>query len=165
MIFIDLDETLIQSVVPRRGNIGRRVRVDVDGDPFFVLERPLAKKILTDCRRLAEVALLTTASRDYAEAMNDRFHFSFANNRIFARNDFILEEEDGGERAIDEKAFPNSILIDNLPFDSVHPKLKCRFLGIDGSRYVQIRTFDGKDPEKFALEWTEIYARVKELTD
>jgi len=50
-IFLDLDETLVHSIPDRGGNPGRRrvVRLE-DGDSYWVMERPLARQMIEDCR-------------------------------------------------------------------------------------------------------------------
>ena len=112
-IFLDLDETLIHSVPGRGGNPGRRrvVRID-DGDSYWVMERPLAKQMVEDCRALAPTCILSSSSQDYARAVCEALGFGFAERDIMGWQRFLAKTESSNyevaETGYSYKIFVNS---------------------------------------------------------
>lgn len=173
-IFIDLDETLIHAI-PLRSNPGRlRRRIEVgegnEREVFAVALRPLAHQMLEDCRRLAQTILLTTATMDYALAMNREFKFGFkemgknGDNEILARFHLYADGVGVDNAPRRRNIFPDSLLIDNLPSDSDSSTTKRELLGLSATspRYISIREFNGKDPKRFSeIEWPQILRKIQ----
>lgn len=169
-IYIDLDETLIHAKYATSGNSGKRSRIripDQDGtgyELYYSLLRPKAPELLGACRALSDVKMLTTATRDYAQMHNETFNLGFNENDIIAREDYLVNTTVAFGLATEPAKYqtdPQSVLIDNLPRLATAAMLKQQYLGLNPSNYIQIREFDGKDPEIFASELNEILEKVK----
>lgn len=160
-IFHDLDDALcnfIASPSHKRNKI-----VLSDGDKYYGYVRPMAHQMLKDLREIAPVKMLTTATREYALKVNEIYKFGFAPEDIFAYDDCWTEEQIGYGKdyfAIQQNIAPNSVLIDNLPVTDPWPRRKMHVLGIKEDRYIQIREFNGKDPDKFVDEWAAIVEKA-----
>jgi hypothetical protein len=169
-IYIDLDETLIHAKYATSGNSGKRSRIkipDQDGagyELYYSLLRPKALELLEVCRALSDVKMLTTATRDYAQIHNETFKLGFSERNIIAREDYLVNTTIAFGLATKPAKYrtdPQSVLIDNLPRLATAAMLKQQFLGLNPANYIQIREFDGKDPEIFANELNEILEKVK----
>jgi len=83
----------------------------------------------------------------------------FNPDQIIAREDYISRTQlayGSVYGASKENTDPSAFLIDNLHPDEDAPKLKKQFLGIEDHQYIQIREFNGKDPEVFTKELKDI---------
>ena len=171
-IFLDLDETLIHSIPGRPGmGMGRRASVAVgfkdNGKPdtYHTELRNCAHTLLLRCRAAGPTRMLTTATREYALAMNSTFSLGFAPEEIIAREDYLEEipaPYGGYDTLVKSLKFcPDSILIDNLAPTEAHAKRKMLFLGIGEDKYIQIREYiGGRDADKFQGELTAIFRRL-----
>jgi len=161
-IFLDLDETLIHSVPGRGGNPGRRrvVRID-DGDSYWVMERPLAKQMVEDCRALAPTCILSSSSQDYARAVCEALGFGFAERDIMGWQRFLAKTESSNYEVAETGYCPSALLVDNALPRSWSALSKIAFLGIAPSRYLQVRTFLGKDSPHFPDEWAFHLTKLK----
>ncbi len=164
-IYFDLDETLIhaQNVHSDSEVLDQRQRITLsDGgssEHYDSLLRPHAKHMLSFCRELGEVKLLTTANRQYALEHNETFKLGFNPDQVIAREDYISRTQlayGSVYGASKENTDPSAFLIDNLHPDEDAPRLKKQFLGIQDHQYIQIREFNGKDPEVFTKELKDI---------
>ena len=163
-IFLDLDETLVHSVPGRGGNPGRRrvVRLE-DGDSYWVMERPLARQMIEDCRALAPTCVLSSSSQDYAMAVCEALGFGFAKGDVMGWQRFLVETQPKNYDVIQTGYCPSSVLVDNALPGSWSALSKIRFLGIGPSHYLQVRTFRGKDSPHFPDEWAFHLSKLKGL--
>lgn len=164
-IYMDLDDCLIHSL-PDHGS-QKRIQVRVGDENYRVIVRPLAQQILEDCRAMAPVILLTSATKQYAEVHNDRWGFGFKPEELLSLRDVTIEVKGAyGAKSLEllkRNIDPDSVLIDNQdPLDE-SARAKRMLLGIhlDPTRYIKIREFNGKDPSCFAGEWKTIVEGLK----
>lgn len=165
-IFLDLDNTLIHAQWGGNPN-KRRYKIDLGEnwmgkkEVYWSMLRPMTHIFLAACRYLAPTYMLTNSTRDYALAHNKEFSLGFSEDMIFAREDFSREtcgmlHSDTYPLAVGQ--YPDAILVDNKSFEeSSKEDVKIQFLGIDQSRYVQSRFYQGgKQPENFDKELNAI---------
>lgn len=171
-IYVDLDETLIHAIPGYSGNPGKRTPIKIPNidckensyELYYSLLRPNAHRLLNFCRYLTNVKMLTTATRDYALLHNEAFSLGFSESDVIAREDYLIKTTLAYGSSIETIAAqtdPKSLLIDNLPPNADAAKLKQQFLGIREENYVQIRDFNGKDPEIFENELGEIFLKLQ----
>jgi len=91
-IFVDLDETLIHTLLPFEHIDGKDykpeypvVKIKVGKDVYETCLRPGANTLLLKLREAGHVYMLTRAAKDYAKAMSKEFGFAFTEDRIFDR--------------------------------------------------------------------------------
>lgn len=171
-VYIDLDETLIHAIHAHSGNPGKRTPIRLieddgsEAELFYSLLRPKANEILSFCREISEVKMLTTATRDYALKHNEIFSLGFEEHEIIAREDYLYQSVmayGSVTELLKTRVNPNSLLIDNLPRLADAAMLKQQYLGIKPQQYIQIREFSGKDPQNFDQELIELQNQIKEL--
>lgn len=159
-IYLDLDETLVHAIPLRGGSVGRRKIVRCsDGDGYGVIERPLARKMISDCRSLAPTIVLTTGVQDYAEKVCEAFALEV--DGVLGAEKFIKETTGEQDAPLETGVCPESWLIDNAKPDYFYARLKMAYLGAPQDRYLQVRTFTGKDPDQFAGEWEKLFAALR----
>ncbi len=167
-MYIDLDETLVHSVYGKGRGVGKRTVIDAgSGDIYHSLLRPAAHFLLGAVRDMAEVSMLTTATREYALAHNQKFQLGFTEGEIVAREDYITKVNMAYSSEwvpSSTRVCPTAILIDNLSPRADAARLKMAYLGIRENQYLQIREFNGKDPENFGAELEQIISRLKTAT-
>jgi len=129
------------------------------------MERSLAKSMVADCRAIARTFILTTAMREYAEAVNSVLGFGFLPEDILTRHDYIAERDGETDAVLRSGIAPNSVLIDNESPQFLYSRIKMDFLGIDANRYFTVRRFNGRDPDKFAAEWDNILSAVRHIAE
>lgn len=157
-IFLDLDETLVNFINYQTSS--KRTKIELGGDKYYGLERPLAKKMISDCRSFCPTKILTVATRDYALKVNEVFDFGFSPDEIFSREDLdrcIIKDYEFKISTHGKK----NVLIDNAPNTFTYSKIKMKSLDIPENSYFQIREFNGKDPDKFTIEWNELFQKIK----
>jgi len=159
VIFLDLDETLVHAIPGRKGNPGARFVVTCkDGTTFWVRERPIAKRIIADCRALGIVRILTGSTFDYASEVCQRAGFDFEPSDILSQEAFVVQNGEKYEPARCETC-PQAFLIDNAEPRSIASKLKMQFLGIPLDRYLRFRTFrGGRESRAVDEEWTFLFS-------
>lgn len=166
-IYVDLDETLIHAIHGFGRNPGKRTPVAFEGvEKYHTLLRPAAPKMLGAFRALGRVRMLTTATREYAQTHNEIFGLGFEKDDIVAREDYVCKIQLAYGSQWDtagKDADPSAILVDNLPGTDENARLKIQYLGIPKGNYIQIRAFDGKDPDCFEQELEDILAEAKRL--
>lgn len=171
MIYVDLDETLV-NVMVGYGNISAyRTIYKSDNARYGGLKRPLADRLLACCRELGPTKMLTMGTRDYALFWNEAFSLGFAESDIVSRYEFIEIIEMGGwygggghdVRVLSKDNCPNGVLIDNQKPEEEWARAKMMWLGINADRYIKIRSFDGKDPDKFEAELSDIECKLQSL--
>lgn len=164
-VYVDLDDTLIHAVYGKGRGVGKRTVIDAgEGEYYHSFLRPDAHYMLEEMRRMGEVWMLTTAKRSYAMAHNETFRLGFSGGEILAREDYIVRvpmayssEWMPTERGV----CPHGILVDNLSPAAEAARLKMAYLGIGEERYVQIREFNGRDPDNFKGELAQILTSLE----
>jgi hypothetical protein len=153
--YIDLDDCLIHSVFGVR-NTKRRTVVQLEEEKYSVLERPLAKKMLSDLRELGNLCMLTTATPDYAQEVNKTFAFGFEDHHIISLVPLLetVQLAYGSDTLLTKtRTDPHSVLIDHQNPKDRWLLTKMLYLGIKEDSYVKIREFNGADPLQFPKEW------------
>ena len=87
-IFVDLDETLIHTFIKAWGDIPTEDATEVkfeDGTSYYTVLREGAHDFLAKLRAIGNVYMLTTATKEYALRMNDKFKLGFSDDIIYAR--------------------------------------------------------------------------------
>jgi hypothetical protein len=169
-IFLDLDETLIQTLCHKTDN-NSRINFELDGDGYSVMKRPSMLPFIEQCRRLAPTRILTNSVEDYAYKINEICGLGFKEDEIHSRYDYLdFVPCDSGwgasvdiEVVIDHLHLRNAILVDNLYFGDPSARHKMDYLGITDDRYIYIRSFDGKDPVCFGDELVDIMKEIESL--
>jgi len=173
-IYLDLDETLFHTEVRAKASTNaKRINFKLGTWWYCSLMRPSALDLIAYCRDLSLTRVLTNSTRDYATIACDLFGFDFSYEELVCRDDYIRYEMDGWggyggsarETAVvsDSLNRHGSILVDNLYPDDPGAIQKRQFLGIDASRYIQIREFRGEDPECFKEELHDIKTKIAVL--
>jgi hypothetical protein len=148
-----------------RGRIIIQAGTKPNGKPetYHCTKRPMADVMLEDCRRAGKTKMLTSATRQYALAANGAMELGFDPQDIVAREDIGTETTIAyGDDFLlhKQQTDPQASLIDNMRPTSKWAKIKRTFLGIPAKNYIQIREFNGKDPEKFQSEWNQIRRKL-----
>ncbi len=168
-IYIDLDDTLIHSVYGVGRNPGKRAVVDLGEDEVYhSFLRPEALRLLSDLRGIGSVRMLTTSIEAYAKAHNDVFSLGFQDSEIIAREHYIEKIKLAyGEDWVPVRrgTDPSAVLIDNLTPNTESSLTKCAFLGIGAEQFLQIREFNGKDPDCFPEEVEQLLVRIKQIAE
>ena len=153
-IYFDADETMIHTLwdEPNQNHVQFSLG---DGFTYHTIIRPCSHALIHFSRELVgkeNVHILTTATRDYAEKVNELAGWDFDPKDIFAREDqeaarvWVSTAYGGRYGAITphEYANPNNVLIDNL-----HPRnneSKIQFIGINDTfrnNYLKIEDYYG----------------------
>lgn len=152
-IFWDNDECLISAYQFSSGaeqfdfDVGIRVEEDI----FHIKVNPYAWKMLEFSRKLVgaeNVWMITTGTRDYAEAVIRSCDLGFPANQILTREDVygMIDHIRYDPEFINPHKNKDNVLIDNLNFR--HNLDKMMILGIDSDNYCQIPHYYGvADPE------------------
>jgi hypothetical protein len=161
-IFWDIDETLIHSSNIPFENQEQNVII-LNDEVISTIIRPVAIKVLQFSRNLVgaeNVYILTASSKNYAEEINQQGNFGFNDDQILSREDMEKNYYHNGPYGMghtsphSELADKNNVLIDNLP--SMYNTDKMSFIGINSSRYLQIRDYYGvnynNEDEKFVSQ-------------
>ena len=141
IIFVDLDETLIHTFMANWGETptkdAEEVILNTDGatDIYNTVLRQGAIYFLEVLRKAGNVYMLTAATTDYANAMNQHFGLGFTEKEIYAREDTragVADPEFFGTGKV--------YLFDNLPRHDNRTKID--FLKPLGElKYVQVQDF------------------------
>lgn len=148
-IYFDIDETLIHTLL-----VEENPHVDyfdsrefgipgLDGgtESYYVIGRPCATELIEHARKLVgheNVYILTAATRDYAQAVNEILAFGFDHNNILAREDMM-------ETRIHHTANENNVIIDNMPIRYNYEKIQ--FIGLENTahdNYVKVHDWYGR---------------------
>jgi hypothetical protein len=171
-IFWDIDETLIHTTIydPKQDHVQFSLG---DGHVYHTMIRPCSNELIRFSRELVgkeNVHILTTATRDYAEKVNELAGWGFDPKDIFAREDqeanriWVSTAYGGRHCSIipHEYANPNNVLIDNLR--RLQNEGKINFIGIGKTQetnYLKIYDYYGvnfpddsfeEDVKNFLLE-------------
>jgi hypothetical protein len=152
-VFLDLDETLIRA---EWNNFGKdRVRVDFTLDSggwdmqptesYGVILRPNAHEFLKTLRRLyPNVYMLTAATSEYGQGMNDAFNLGFTPNQIIGRDlwNALYMNTPRPHKFTDEPCY--SVLVDNQHPGFTNARDKISYLQTFGkAHYVKIKDYYG----------------------
>ena len=121
LVIFDLDETLIHAA---ERPLAREP--DFTVGPFPVYKRPFVEELLIDCARDCTLAVWTSATRDYAEAVLDRLipagvSFAFVWTRERCTRRYMPEEQDHGWikdlKKVKKRGFPleRVLMVDDTP--------------------------------------------------
>jgi hypothetical protein len=121
LVIFDLDETLIHA---EERPLAREP--DFTVGPFPVYKRPFAEDLLVDCARDCTLAVWTSATRDYAEAVLDRLmltgvSFAFVWTRERCTRRYMSEDRDHGWikdlKKVKKHGFPleRVLMVDDIP--------------------------------------------------
>lgn len=176
VIYLDLDETLFHTCWNADGTGDKdRHWFKLDSVWYGSMLRPIAHELVDFCKEQNRVRVLTNSDFDYASYLVSHFTFGIPVEDIVSRHDYVEYVRDGGggwmcdprEIAVLKTVInePNAILIDNLYPDDPGAVMKMQYLGIDESRYIQIKDFHGRP---FAvtlenMELTKIQNKIKAL--
>jgi hypothetical protein len=182
MIWCDLDNTLIwtweplittpllsavfglplESRPPQGKGLRRLTRVDVpDLGTGFACRRKTARRFLDEIRLSDRVAMLTSALRSYAIAMNEIFELGFAADEILAREN-LRDRKTGNVE-------PYAVLVDNAPRfprdDGHHAarRRKLRYLGASSEAVIEVPHFHGQMDDPFDQDWRKYVAHIQTL--
>lgn len=147
-IFFDLDDTLIHSI--HGGNNRNRIYRRFVGDGSYgSIVRPTAYELLSFARFIdPSPAMITTATRDWADEWNETFDFGFT--EIYSREDFMntVSADYGRSYSIWNGKCLNIndfVIIDNYEWDDSSPIMKQQFIHGEPvrERWVTIKEFSG----------------------
>lgn len=149
-IFFDIDETLIHSSYHKPSFRNDYLSLKfVEGRDLYTLVRPCADKIIQYAKNLVgfeNVYILTTATREYAEQVNDGAGWNFDVTSIFTREDLRdATTQNGITIPHPTLAHPNNVIIDNLP--KRYNSNKIAYIGISVNRYFHVDDYYGADDE------------------
>lgn len=160
-IFIDYDSNIIFTDIFAPNQ--EHVVFEIDGQSYFTIIRPCAKRLIEFCRELVgkdNVYILTTSTNEYANHVNKLGEFGFESDHILPReviNSHYCSTAYGGSVTIPHAlADKNNVLIDDLPFH--YNTSKTQLIGITKERYFQSKEYYGvnfpDDPfEEDVKEW------------
>lgn len=169
-IFVDLDECLVSTIYKTNGGTPKnRTKIILKNgwhgkdETYWTTLRPNAIEFLQHCRNIAPTIMLTAAAKDYAQKHNEVHSLGFTDDEILGR-EFYCYYKSGmfHDSIINTKVdyAPESILIDNQDinhYGSERLKVKMRFLGINETRLVKSREYNGgKQPPDFKKEIDQI---------
>ena len=158
-IFVDLDETLISATYaghtrPDVGGMAISYIQLIDNeteevDYYRVRLRDGARMLLDELRAIApeHVRLLTSAQRDYAEAINTLYQFGFSTDDIHSREDMQAGK-------LSARDFPagDVYLIDNLPRHENRVKIDyLRGITEGDINYIKVGEYFGHIENDFAF--------------
>lgn len=150
-IFWDIDETLIHTLVNREEENTKHFILPDSAINYYTIIRPCSNDLIEFSRNLVgkeNVYILTTATRDYAERVNELAEWDFPVDQIIPREDiqdytvsvawgYSYENQTMRHPLADK----NNVLIDNLIFR--HNEKKVSLIGIDRDRYLNVRDYYG----------------------
>ncbi len=159
IIYLDLDETLVytrfcSSQEPKNIPIDS-YSFELDGYWYLTQLRACTLDLISYCRSLSIVKILTAATKDYTMNICDHFNLGFEEDEIIDRYEYCKYIRDGctgyggGMRetcvSLDSIGHINSILIDNQDLNQMNARIKREWLGIDRSRYIKFPEWDGEE--------------------
>ena len=149
--FVDLDETLIHTndlfyCSKFKEAETATVILQPMNDKYYALYRQGAREFLSELRKNCDkVFMLTAATQDYAEGMNEKFNLGFCKSKIYSRYDFRRTkfEEPTEKTKAAHKLVPGAVfLYDNLHYNDNREKI--RYLeGMGALTYVKVEPFYG----------------------
>lgn len=162
-IFIDLDETLISTLIedfdfkeaPVAGIEYKTVKPDNDPSTYVSAMRPGANYLLYHLREIGQLYMVTRATAGYALAFNEAFSFAFPEDRIFSRKD--VENCRGKYLNIPSG---KNFLIDDLDRQDNYEKIKL-ISQLGPVKYIKVMPFYGFSAQAFThSDITEIVNKI-----
>ncbi len=149
-IFWDLDHVLAFSDYEEPDQNHIKFYLIDDIRPYFTIIRPCARKLIDWSRDLVgveNVFILTSSIEEYANIINEKGGLGFRPDQIFHRGDlenYRYSTAYGSSCTVPhELANENNVLIDDLL--PRYNENKMSFIGINSSRYLQVREYYGVD--------------------
>ena len=148
-IFLDLDETLIHTEFPQYAS-DKHLTFKLNGSSiqYYTTIRECALELIEFSRNLVgkdNVYILTIATEDYANAINDIAGFGFDKDHIFSRetiqNNWAATTYGARVTLPCKEASRENCLIDNRPWNENTSKMS--FIGITRDRYFQCEDYYG----------------------
>lgn len=159
-IFWDNDECLISAYLFYKGEeeFDFDVGIRIENETYHIKVNPYAWKMLEFSRNLVgaeNVWMITTGTRDYAEAVISSCDFRFPSNQILTREDINAMDDliKFYPEYINPHKNKNNVLIDNLA--PRYNEKKMRVLGIDSDNYCQVYDYYGVPNEEFEQTITD----------
>jgi hypothetical protein len=156
-IYFDLDETLIHATdsLPMWEDFRvDHVNLEISPDEvYFLYIRPVARPLIVWAQELVgveNVHILTTSTREYALKVIDIADFPIPESQVYSR-EFLSNPV-----LPHSTAHPNNVLVDNLRWRDLMPKLK--FGGMTSDRLITVKSWFG---EAFDEEDKEFVDKVK----
>ena len=150
-IFQDLDECILHTTVnndPNQSHV--EFTLSEDMHTYRTIIRPCAKELFAYYNELVgkeNVYILTTATREYAEALNRLGEFGLDYAHIFTREDIQQHKTHFGNRGEGMMKLPiadkDNVLIDNLP--PRYNDYKMDMMGIVTKNYHQTPEYFGNN--------------------
>ena len=151
-IFWDNDECLSHSMFKDPNQDHHKLILDDGPDTiYYLMVRPSAKEVLEYSRELVgydNVFMLTTASDDYAQAVNKAAGFGFEEDHILDRKfikKYVYSSGWGGCNTVPAKSLANkdNVLIDNLLFTDNYSKTTLIGIQDKPKNYFQVHDYYG----------------------
>ena len=153
-IFWDNDECLVSAyqVFSKNEETDFDIGIKVENDVYNLKINPYAWKMLEFSRNLVgaeNVWMITTGTRDYAEAVIEVCGFGFPSNQILTREDIygMIRHIRFDPEFINPYKNKNNVLIDNLT--PRYNEEKMMILGIDCDNYCKVPDYYGVASEQF----------------
>ena len=136
-----------------------------DSDTYYTIIRPCAQRLIDLARELVgkdNVYILTAATFDYANTINEKAGWGFERDHIIAREEIkrhLIPTAYGGSAYVEKEgiAHKDNVLIDNLPYRQNMSKVN--LIGIGEDRYLHVRDYYGVN----GTEWDTFEKDVKEF--
>jgi len=154
-IFWDIDETLIHTTTSTFAlKKAKHISFKLKNDryDYGTIIRESAQQVIDYTREVVgfdNVYILTAATAEYANKINELAGWGFHENNIIAREiiaQHALSYEYKDENYCNNLANENNVLIDNLRYRDNYDKTN--LIGIDEDRYLKVFDFYGAEYEK-----------------
>lgn len=159
-IFWDNDECLISAcqIFPDTEQFDFDVGIRVEEDIFHIKINPYAWRLLEFSRKLVgaeNVWMITTGTRDYAQAVIKACDFGFPANQILTREDIygMIDHIRFDPEFVNPHKNKHNVLIDNLAPRCNEEKMM--ILGINSDNYCKVPDYYGIKNETFEEIITE----------
>jgi hypothetical protein len=152
-IFWDIDETLIHTTNRALGSANAvAFKLKNNKYTYNTIIRSCSKELIDYTREVVgfdNVYILTAATSDYANKVNELAGWAFHPDHIIAREDVsqhYISTAYGGDTVSPNKlAHKYNVLIDNLPYRENYDKIN--LIGISEDRYMKIHDYYGVEYE------------------
>jgi hypothetical protein len=143
------------------------IQFTIPDDPttYYTIIRPCAQGLIDYARELVgkdNVYILTAATTDYANTINEKAGWGFDEEHIIAREEIqrhLIPTAYGGSAYVEKQgvAHKDNVLIDNLPYKQNMGKVN--LIGILQDRYLKVDDYYGVN----GTEWDTFEEDVKEF--
>ena len=148
-IHFDIDETLIFTGLSDPNQEHIQFQLPDDPNTYYTIIRPCAQRLIDYARELVgkdNVYILTAATFDYENAINEKAGWGFDEEHIIAREEINRHSYRiacGGVAYVEKEgiAHKDNVLIDNLPYRENMGKVN--LIGIKEDRYLKVDDYYG----------------------